>query len=147
MEDDLLSFNAQRHRDPEVILEKSHSSSPSISLHSSGQLKGYSSQFANGVRPIRANMQTFDQRVDSVLQPSSIGELPNGYPENPFSCAGKYLGSTDDTYYLSNESKRMHLNRFEGETATADHSTTADRGENNIISNILSMDFDPWKSH
>ncbi|KAH0777814.1 hypothetical protein KY290_009225 [Solanum tuberosum] len=144
MEDDLLSFNAQRHRDPEVILEKSHSSSPSISLHPSGQLKGYSSQFANGVGPIRANMQTFDQRVDSVLQPSSIGELPNGYPENPFSCAGKYLGSTDDTYYLSNESKRMHLNRFEGETATADHSTTADRGENNIISNILSMDFDPW---
>uniref|UniRef100_M1BIE5 Uncharacterized protein n=1 Tax=Solanum tuberosum TaxID=4113 RepID=M1BIE5_SOLTU len=115
MEDDLLSFNAQRHRDPEVILEKSHSSSPSISLHSSGQLKGYSSQFANGVGPIRANMQTFDQRVDSVLQPSSIGELRNGYPENPFSCAGKYLGSTDDTYYLSNESKRMHLNRFEGE--------------------------------
>ncbi|KAH0777348.1 hypothetical protein KY290_008759 [Solanum tuberosum] len=144
MEDDLLSFNAQRHRDPEVILEKSHSSSPSISLQSSGHLKGYSSQFANGVGPIRANMQTFEQRVDSVLQPSSIGELPNGYPENPFSCAGKYLGSTDDTYYLSNESKRMHLNRFEGETATADHSTNADRGENNIISNILSMDFDPW---
>ncbi|KAK4370378.1 hypothetical protein RND71_009853 [Anisodus tanguticus] len=138
MEDDLLSFNAQRHSDPEVILEKSHSLSPSISLHSSGQLKGYSPQFANGVGPIRANMQTFDQRADSVVQPSSIGELPNGYPENVFSCAGN-LGSTDDTYHLSNEGNRMHKDRFEG-----DHSTTSDRGENNLISNILSMDFDPW---
>ncbi|XP_055835570.1 uncharacterized protein LOC129904063 isoform X6 [Solanum dulcamara] len=144
MEDDLRSFNAQRHKDPEVILEKSYSSSPSISLHSSGQLKGYSSQFANGVGPIRTNIQTFDQRADSVLHPSSIGELPNGYPENVFSCAGKYLGSTDDTYYLSNEGTRMHMDRFEGQTATADHSTTANRGENKIISNILSMDFDPW---
>ncbi|XP_059315143.1 uncharacterized protein LOC132065668 isoform X1 [Lycium ferocissimum] len=143
MEDDLLSFNAQRHRDPEVILEKSYSSSPSISLHSSGQLKGYTPQFANGVEPIRANMQTFDHRADSVLLPSSIGELPNGYPENVFSSAGN-LGSTVDTYYSSNESRRMHMDRFEGGTATADHSTTADRGENNIISNILSMDFDPW---
>ncbi|KAM3202342.1 putative protein isoform X1 [Capsicum annuum] len=145
MEDDLLSFNAQRHRDPEVILEKSYSSSPSISLQSSRNLKGFSSHFANGVGPIRANMQTFDRRADSVLQPSSIGELPNGYPENVFSCAGKYLGSTDDAYYLSNENKRMMpMDRFEGEAATADHSTTAERGENNIISNILSMDFDPW---
>ncbi|KAK4358777.1 hypothetical protein RND71_021006 [Anisodus tanguticus] len=143
MEDDLLSFNAQRHRDPEVILEKSYSLSPSVSLHSSGQLKGYSPQFANGVGPIRANMQTFDQRADSLLQPSSIGELPNGYPENVFSSAGN-LGSTDDTYYLSNEGKRMHKDRFKGETATADHSSTTDRGENNLISNILSMDFDPW---
>ncbi|MCD7452197.1 hypothetical protein HAX54_015477 [Datura stramonium] len=143
MEDDLLSFNAQRHRDPEVILEKSYSSSPSVSLHSSGQLKGYSSQFSNGVGPIRANIQTFDQRADSVLQPSSIGELRNGYSENVFSCVAN-LGSTDDTYYLANEGKRTHMDRFEGETATADHNTTADRGENNIISNILSMDFDPW---
>ncbi|CAN4119026.1 unnamed protein product [Withania somnifera] len=139
MEDDLLSFNAQRHRDPEVILERSYSSSPSISLHSSGQLKGYSSQFANGVGPIRANMQTFELRADSVLQPSSIGELPNGYPENEFSCAGKYLGSAS-----SNEGKRMHMDRFKGATATVDHSSTTERVENNIISNILSMDFDPW---
>ncbi|CAN4119945.1 unnamed protein product [Withania somnifera] len=144
MEDDLLSFNAQRHRDPEVILKRSYSSSPSFSSHSSGQLKGYSLQFANGVAPITANTQTFDQRADSVLQPSIIGELPNGYPENVFSSASKYLGSTDDTYYLSNEGKRTQMDRFEGETATEDHSSTAERGENNIISNILSMDFDPW---
>ncbi|XP_009784817.1 uncharacterized protein LOC107819772 isoform X2 [Nicotiana tabacum] len=141
MEDDLLSFNAQRHRDPEVIVEKSYSSSPSISLHSSVQLKGYSPHLANGVGPIKANMQSFDERTDSVLQPSSIGELPNGYPENAFNIVGN-LGN----YPLSNDGKGMNMDRFEAEAeaASVDHSTTVDRGENSIISNILSMDFDPW---
>lgn len=45
---------------------------------------------------------------------------------------------------MSNEGKRMHLETFEGESACVDHSTPVNTGENNLISNIFSIDFDPW---
>ncbi|XP_049409076.1 uncharacterized protein LOC125872403 isoform X1 [Solanum stenotomum] len=142
MENDLLTFNEQRYRDPEVVIEKVYSPNLSLSLHSPDQPSGYSSQLINGGGPVRANMQ-LDRRTDSVSQPSRES-LTNGYLENVLNCVAD-LHTIDRSYYpLPDEGKRMHVEMFQGEAPSENSSTNVDIGESSIISNILSLDFDPW---
>ncbi|XP_015079364.1 uncharacterized protein LOC107023251 isoform X4 [Solanum pennellii] len=142
MENDLLTFNEQRHRDPEVVIDKVYSPNLPLSLHSPAQPCWYSSQLTNGGGPVRADMQ-LDRRTDSVSQPSRESST-NGYPENVSNCVAD-LHTIDRSYYpLPDEGKRMHVERFQGEAPSENSSTNVDIGENSIISNILSLDFDPW---
>ncbi|XP_055832732.1 uncharacterized protein LOC129901544 isoform X3 [Solanum dulcamara] len=142
IENDLLTLNEQRHRYPEVIIEKVNSPNLSLSLHSPAQPSGYTSQLTNDGGRIGANMQ-LDRRTDSVSQPSRESST-NGYPENVSNCVAD-LHTIDRSYYpLPDEGKRMHVGKFQGEAHSENSSTNVDIGESSIISNILSLDFDPW---
>ncbi|KAK4351496.1 hypothetical protein RND71_030809 [Anisodus tanguticus] len=142
MEDDLLTFNEQRHRDPEVIIEKVCSPNLSLSLQSPAQPSGYSPQLTNGVGPVRANMQ-LDRRTDSVSQPSHVESSTNGYLESVLNCVADLQTISRSYYPLPDEGKRMHMERFQDEAPSENYSTNVDSGESSIISNILSLDFDP----
>lgn len=143
MEDDLLTLNEQRHRDPEVIIEKFYSPNLSLSLHSPVQPSGYSPQLTNGGGPVRANMQ-LDRRTDSISHPSHIESSANGYLENVSNCVADSHTINRSYFRLPDESKRMHVERFQGEAPSENSSTNLDIGESNIIANVLSLDFDPW---
>ncbi|KAJ8535553.1 hypothetical protein K7X08_023273 [Anisodus acutangulus] len=142
MEDDLLTFNEQRHRDPEVIIEKVCSPNLSLSLQSPAQPSGYSPQLTNGVGPVRANMQ-LDRRTDSVSQPSHVESSTDGYLESVLNCVADLQTISRSYYRLPDEGKRMHMERFQDEAPSENYSTNVDSGESSIISNILSLDFDP----
>ncbi|XP_060175178.1 uncharacterized protein LOC132605924 isoform X3 [Lycium barbarum] len=143
MEDDLLTFNEQRHRDPEVVIEKVYSPNLSLSLHSPAQPSGYSPQLTNGVGPVSANMQ-LDRRTDSVSQPFCVESLTNEYLENVSNCMADLQAINRSYSPLPDEGKRMHMERFQSEAPSENCSTNVDTGESSIISNILSLDFDPW---
>ncbi|XP_016441791.2 uncharacterized protein LOC107767333 isoform X1 [Nicotiana tabacum] len=146
MEDDLLSFNEQRHRDPEVIIEKVYSPNLSLSLRSPAQPSGYSPQLTNGGGPVKkANMQLY-RRTYSVSQASTIESSTNGYLGNLSNCVADLRTINGSYYPLPNEGKRMHVEKFEGEAPSEIYSTKVDNGESSIISNILSLDFDPWNA-
>ncbi|PHT45191.1 hypothetical protein CQW23_14349 [Capsicum baccatum] len=143
MEDDLLIFNEQRHRDPEVTIEKVYSPNLSISLHSPAQPGGHSPQLTNGGGPISANMQ-LDRTTDSVSQPSHVESLTNEYLENVSNCGADSQTINSSYYRLPDEGKRIHVENFQDEAPSKKSSTDFDIGESSIISNILSLDFDPW---
>ncbi|CAN4101726.1 unnamed protein product [Withania somnifera] len=142
MEDDLLTFNEQRHRDPQVIIEKFYSPELSLSLHSPVQHSGYSPQLTNG-GPVRANMQ-LDRRTDSVSHPSHIESSTNGYLEHVLDCVADPQTINRSYFRLADENKKIHVERFQGEAPSENSNTNLDIGESSIISNILSLDFDPW---
>ncbi|KAK9065912.1 hypothetical protein SSX86_015314 [Deinandra increscens subsp. villosa] len=53
----------------------------------------------------------------------------------------------ENSYFHATEGNRKQLGIFDDTVTTVsngDHKTALDLGENSIISNILSMDFDPW---
>ncbi|CAN4102433.1 unnamed protein product [Withania somnifera] len=143
MGDDLLTFNEQKHRDPEVIIEKFCSPNLSLSLHSPAQPSGYSPQLTNCGGSVRANMQ-LDRRTDSISHPSHIELSTNGYQKNVSDCAADSQTIDKSYFRLPDESKRMHVEMFQGEAPKGNSTTDLDNGESSIISNILSLDFDPW---
>ncbi|MCD7469146.1 hypothetical protein HAX54_007983 [Datura stramonium] len=142
MEDDLLTFNEQRHRDPEVITEKVYSPNLSLSLRSPAQPSGYSPQLTNGGGPVRADMPV-DRKTDLVSQPSHESST-NGYLETVSDCVADLQTINRSYYLLPDEGKMMHVERFQGEAPSENSSTNVDIAESSIISNILSLDFDPW---
>nr|GMD28224.1 uncharacterized protein LOC109163295 isoform X2 [Ipomoea batatas] len=122
----------------DAIPDRGHT--PSESFNSSTQ----SPFLANSIGSVKANMHIIDRNSDPLLQPSSLQGISNGYQENIVNCYAD-VGSTDrGSSSLSNADQRKYGNNFEGETATADCNSVVDMGESSIISNILSLDFDPW---
>ncbi|CAH9107384.1 unnamed protein product [Cuscuta epithymum] len=121
---------------------------PSMSFNSSS----WSPLLTNNSGPDNANVHIVDRKCDSLLETSSSLEFSSGYKENIHSYADRKCDSlleTSSSLEFSNGYKenadsyadqRKYANSFEGETATAD------MGESSIISNILSLDFDPWNA-
>ncbi|KAG2371375.1 uncharacterized protein HKW66_Vig0215490 [Vigna angularis] len=133
MEDDVTTFDNQRLKDPEVVssyLPKSASfrhvpnhSHPHILQH------GESCNVLNA-GSLDANYKVGD---DSLLHANNI--LCNGYSEKSMSSSSYGL--------FHDERNEQHIGSLFSETVSIGSDVT-DKGENSIISNILSMEFDAW---
>ena len=122
IEDDLLSFDNQRIKDSEVVSGTTYLPNSSHLLHHSNDLRGKSSQhddINNGVGfnadPIYVGRKFSE---GSLTHAPGASVISNGFPE-------KRVGNSAG---------------FDRANASA----TMDVGENSIISNILSLDFDAW---
>ncbi|XP_024031778.1 uncharacterized protein LOC21394467 isoform X3 [Morus notabilis] len=134
LEEDIISFDNQRLKDPEVVSLSNYFPNSSKSLHTSFQQQheAYSAVNSNADRLF----------VDNKLRDSSM--TSNGYPNN---FGNGFIGSdrtSEHSFLHLNEDTGKHLGRFLGEAASADANSIVDKGESSIISNILSLDFDTW---
>lgn len=143
VEDDISSFDNQRLKDPEVChspyLPKSRSflhvpNHPSISLMKHGEQSP----------AINVDFVSADSKVgdDSLLNASRIS--CNGYSDNLVGSRSFGLNSGAEHSLLQDERNEQCIGRFVSEAVDARSDATFDKGESSIISNILSMDFDPW---
>lgn len=120
-EEDMLSFDDQRLRDTQVIQNPPHISSlPSNNM---------------GHYPLHAHVS-----ANGGLDPPSP-HIANNIPvvNNEYS-SSTVIGNSSREIPLSNGHSYFH-GSTEGHKS---QNGTIDLGENSIISNILSMDFDPW---
>lgn len=202
LEDDLISFNSQRLKDPEIVSPStrlpgwastfhglngstSHSLWPDAvnggatslatdlsfadkqfsdnsSLKSSSIPPAYSSQLENGVNTSGQSLHTLRHIVandpanlnadslfvdkqynnNSHFRASNISTAINSNMEN-------LISSTTDmphgnSFLHHNEGRGRHVGRLSGDVPNANCNSFVDNGENSIISNILSMDFNMW---
>ncbi|XP_038991996.1 uncharacterized protein LOC120115335 isoform X2 [Hibiscus syriacus] len=145
VEEDILSFDNQRLKDPEVISRSSYMPNSPIPLHLSDHTRSHSLQHGDAFGPVNLNSDT--RAVDNKAHGSScfhganVSSWSNGYLDKYISSS---IGSdiTKERHpLLSNEEKGKQLGRF---LINAESNATNDTGESNIISNILSLDFDTW---
>ncbi|XVF20181.1 hypothetical protein REPUB_Repub11eG0175900 [Reevesia pubescens] len=145
VEEDILSFDNQRLKDPEVISRSSYMPNSPISLHLSNHSRSHSLQNNETFGAVNLNADTLfvDNKVgDSLrLHGSSVSSLSNGYPEKYISSSMVSDIATKGSPLLSNEGKGKQMGRFIG---YAESNAANDAGESSIISNILSLDFDTW---
>ncbi|KAH9700890.1 RNA binding (RRM/RBD/RNP motifs) family protein [Citrus sinensis] len=106
-EEDVLSFDNQRLKDPEVVCRSNYLPKSANSLH----VTNHSSSLKS-----------------------------NGYPEKLARNTSGPGRAVENAFLLSNEGQRMPR-ELQGD---ANINAAVDTGENSIISNILSMDFDTW---
>ncbi|XVF05628.1 hypothetical protein REPUB_Repub05bG0189100 [Reevesia pubescens] len=142
VEDDILSFDNQRLKDPEVI---SRSSYVPISLHLSNHSRSHSLQHSEtfGAANLNADALFVDNKVSDNLRlhGSSVSSLSNEYSEKYISSSiGSHI-TTEGSHLLSNEGKGKQMGRFLG---NAESNAAKETGESSIISDILSLDFDTW---
>ncbi|KAE8678931.1 hypothetical protein F3Y22_tig00111402pilonHSYRG00490 [Hibiscus syriacus] len=139
------SFDNQRLNDPEVISRPNYMPNSPISLHLSNHSKSHSFQYSDSFGAVNLNGDTafVDNEVSGSLQlhGSGVLSISNGYPE-------KYIGSssgsviTSEDYLLpSNQGKVEQVGRL---IDNAENNAAKETGENSIISDILSLDFDTW---
>ena len=135
VEDDVASFDNQRLKDPEVVCHSYLPKSTSF-LHVSNHSGPHLLQHGEPCTAVNAGSVSANDRDgnESLLHSSSI--LYNGYP-------GK-LVSSSSYGLLHDERNRQSIGRLVSEAANAGRDGAMDKGESSIISNILSMDFDPW---
>lgn len=143
LEDDIASFDNQRLKDPEVV---SHSYMPNstsfvhVPIHSNRSLTKHVEQpLAMNADFVFADSKAGD---DSMSHPSSV--LCNGYPDKVVSRCSSGLNSTSDCISLQDVKNGQCIGRLHNELVSAGSDAALDKGESSIISNILSMDFDPW---
>ncbi|QCE09296.1 CCR4-NOT transcription complex subunit 4 [Vigna unguiculata] len=134
VEDDVTTFDNQRLKDPEVVssyLPKS-TSFRHVPNHSHPHLlqHGESCNVVNA-GSLDANYEVGD---DSLLHANNI--LCNGYSEKSM--------SSSSYGFLQDERNEQHIGSLFSETVSIGSDAVMDKGENNIISNILSMEFDAW---
>ncbi|PWA64604.1 Nucleotide-binding, alpha-beta plait [Artemisia annua] len=142
-EEDLRSFNDQRLNDTEVDTHTNHMHNISYISPLSNNSMGYSQDayiLANG----NLDRPSVDQNLEKTPQHRFNETVVNGYSST---IAGN--SSTDiyngHSYFHGIEGGRSQMGMFEEAVgAKRDHNTAVDLGESSIISNILSMDFDPW---
>lgn len=147
LEEDIISFDNQRLKDPEVVSRSTYLPSPTNSFQTSNHSCSPFQQY-EAYAPVNSNTDRLfvdnKLRDSSFLCASTTSLTSNGYPNN---LPGSYIGSDRTTEHLflhPNEDTGKHLGRFLGDTANNDVNSVVDKGESSIISNILSMDFDTW---
>jgi len=134
IEDDVTSFDNQRLKDPEVCLSYLPKATNflNISKLSSPCLMQYGEPCTAGND---GSLSSNDRvRDESILHSSSLS--CNGYPEKLISGSSNGL--------LRDERNRQSIGRLVGDAVDAGCDAATDKGETSIISNILSLDFDPW---
>ncbi|KAL3625936.1 hypothetical protein CASFOL_030465 [Castilleja foliolosa] len=133
-EDDVLSFDNQRKNDLEIATSRVPEFSHVLNFSKHSNFHSHEFNNAGGSVGIGFDRQVVD-RKDNLMAPTS--KFPSRHPENvPFS----FEANNAENFKLFPSNGRSLLGGNENETASA-----ADgMGENNIISNILSMEFDPW---
>ncbi|XP_052185869.1 uncharacterized protein LOC127797221 [Diospyros lotus] len=144
VEEDLQKFVDQRLKDPEAVTRPSYLPNSSPSFHLSSHTRAYSPQL-NEPYGSTTNYQILDKKVEKGLlqRPSGVPKVPNGYHGDVISTADSER-AVDHFYLLPDEVKKQELRRFLNESTSASQNGATDLGENNIISNILSMDFGSW---
>ena len=144
VEDDVLSFDSQRLKDPEVVSRATYLPNSANSLHASRSHTLPHSEVYGAVRLNADHPISLDNRISegSHLHSSNISVLSNGFPENLVGNAPGSDRSLDRSFLLPNEERRNPMGRFLGDVANGDSNAAIDRGESSIISNILSLDFE-----
>ncbi|KAK6144507.1 hypothetical protein DH2020_021327 [Rehmannia glutinosa] len=136
IEDDLLSFENQRLKDPEVATNRTpefcHAS------HLSNYSNIHSPRYSNADGSISVDLDRHIVDRNSNLMVST-SNFPIGHPENIF--RSPEVNNVEYSNLFPIKDKRSLLGRYEGEVVSG----AADMGESSIISNILSIDFDPWE--
>ncbi|XP_073054757.1 uncharacterized protein [Primulina eburnea] len=136
-EDDLLSFDNQRLKDPELTASINHLPDIFSSFHVT-KLSTIPSvlNIADGPTSIDFCGPVVDKKDNLIVSASNFPLKSGGHPYNRLNS----LDSNDVEFsnLFPSEDKRSLLGRYEGEVAIG----AGNMGENSIISNILSMDFD-----
>ncbi|MFQ6619569.1 hypothetical protein Gotur_000516 [Gossypium turneri] len=145
VEEDILCFDNQRLKDPEVITRSSYVPNSPISLHLSNHSKSHSLQHNEAFGAVNLNADTLlvddKARDNSCLQGANVSSLSNGYLDKYISSSIGSDITIEGPPLLSNEEKGKQLGRI---LANSQSNDANDTGESNIISNILSLDFDTW---
>lgn len=134
IEDDLLSFDSLRLKDPEVttntILDFPHASH--LSKRSSIR-----SQYSNadGLTSFDLDSQVIDRNRNLIV---SASYFPPAHPDNILK--SPEVNDVKYSNFLPGKEKSLLLRRYEGEAT----GSASDMGESSIISNMLSIDFDRW---
>ncbi|KAI4322211.1 hypothetical protein L6164_021923 [Bauhinia variegata] len=142
VEDDITSFDNQRLKDPEVVCHSPYlpnsSSFSHILNHSSPHLL-HGEVYA----ALNAGSLSSGNKDNSVLHPSSM--LCNGFPEKLVSSSSSGLNNARGcSFFPQDEGNERCIGKLVSEPVNAGNDTALDKGESSIISNILSMEFDPW---
>ncbi|XP_037495172.1 uncharacterized protein LOC105628163 [Jatropha curcas] len=142
VEEDIISFDNQRLKDPEVVSRTTYLPNSANSLHVSNHSRSHSLQINDpfGVINVNADPIFVDNRVgDRTLHhASSNTEISNGYPEKLISSSAGLDRNMGRSFSLPIEGEVKQMGRLQGDT------TALDAGESSIISNILSLDLDSW---
>lgn len=145
-EKDLQYFEDQRLKDPELVT--SYFPNPSHSFHHSGHSGLHSLQQNEPFGSRSFNRpHVLDNKVNKglLLHPSGVPMVPNRYPEDIISNSVDLDRAVEHSYLFPSEVNRNHSGRFEVEAGNSNQNVATDMlGESNIISNILSLDFDAW---
>ncbi|XP_017604034.1 uncharacterized protein LOC108450777 isoform X6 [Gossypium arboreum] len=145
VEEDILSFDNQRLKDPEVITRSSYVPNSPISLHLSNHSRSHSLQHNEAIGAVNLNADTLlvddKARDNSCHQGANVSSLSNGYLDKYVSSSIGSDITIEGSPLLSNEEKGKQLGRI---LANSQSNDANDTGESNIISNILSLDFDTW---
>ncbi|KAL0390480.1 UNVERIFIED_CONTAM: CCR4-NOT transcription complex subunit [Sesamum calycinum] len=126
IDDDLLSFNNQRLKDPEVVSNRIPNFGHEFHLSTHSNVRSH--QF-NGADDL--DRQVLDRTSNLMAAKSN---LPGGHPESVL----KSPLAIDVEH--ANPFPSKLLGRYEGDVASGG----LDMGESSIISNILSLDFESW---
>lgn len=134
-------FNNQRLRDAIVVNQTAIPTSSALHLLSHLRV------------PLQAHADA-DCAVNYTATPSIVNRLTDGCLATNVSSASvasngfldRFVSHTpdQDNSLLLKGGLGNHLGRLNGELANADSQPALDMGENNIISNILSLDLDSW---
>ncbi|XP_015952340.1 uncharacterized protein LOC107476910 isoform X1 [Arachis duranensis] len=132
VEDDVASFDNQRLKDPEVVCRSYLPKSTSF-LHVSSHSSPHLQQLGESCTGANAGSVSANERDgNEYLSNSSVY---SGYPE-------KLVSSS--SYGFLDERNRQSIGRLVSEAVNTGRDCAIDKGESSIISNILSMDLDPW---
>ncbi|KAK4849840.1 hypothetical protein QYF36_001304 [Acer negundo] len=145
-EEDVLSFDNQRLKDPEVVCRSSYLSNSANSFHVPNLSRSHSLQHSEAFASLNLNAdsQIVDNKVSDGLlhrHSSSSSVMSNGYHEKLVRNSAGSDRAVEHSFLHSSEGKGNPMGGLQGD---ADIHATTDTGENSIISNILSMDFDTW---
>ncbi|KAJ4831942.1 hypothetical protein Tsubulata_039723 [Turnera subulata] len=143
VDDDIISFENQRFKDPEVVTHTSGLPHSANSLHLPHHSRSHSLQQNDAFSAMSVNADPLyvDNRVGNrmLLHPPGNSVISNGFAENLISSAAGSDRHTGHSILHPNEGEMKH--RLLGD---ADSNAPLDVGESSIISNILSLDLDSW---
>ncbi|KAL0370047.1 UNVERIFIED_CONTAM: CCR4-NOT transcription complex subunit [Sesamum angustifolium] len=126
IDDDLLSFNNQRLKDPEVVSNRIPNFGHEFHLSTHSNVRSHQFNGANDL-----DRQVLDRTSNLMAAKSN---LPGGHPE------GVLKSPLAIDVEHANLFPSKLLGRYEGDVASGG----LDMGESSIISNILSLDFESW---
>ncbi|KAL6566670.1 hypothetical protein OROMI_015074 [Orobanche minor] len=134
-EDDVLSFDNQRINDPELATSGMPEFSHALNLSKHSNIHSHEFNNTGGSLGIGFSRQVVDRNGNSMVPTSNFR---SGHPEDVLN---NFEANDAQTFSLfPSKERRSLLGRYEGEASNA----AVKMGESSIISNILSMDFDPF---
>ncbi|XP_038706325.1 uncharacterized protein LOC120001888 isoform X1 [Tripterygium wilfordii] len=141
--EDILFFDNQRLKDPEVVSHSTYLLNSANSFHISNLSRSNSLQHTEAFGATNVNVDPLfvDSRVrDGLhLRPPSDSAISNEFSDKIISSSAGLERNAEGGLFLANEARKISMGRFLGD---AESSASVDAGESSIISNILSLDID-----